>query len=213
MNAIMLDVQPCHAVETDHLSSMNELEFLDFTKGDEGRSSIERHILESYQNSFSASLAHFMPTLVTANLPGQAAHLSFGLSGADQHRLFLENYLPESVEQVLSRMVNTPVKRNAIIEIGNLAFANTANIRDDLIAIAHYCYALGYQYVVCTATRMLRLVFLRAGIRPIYLGDACPDDIPQDGTHWGAYYETSPQIIGGNIFLGIEHLKCAKVQR
>jgi len=209
----MLNVQPCNAVESASSPCIGTLEFHDFLNNDKGRSAIEQHILDSYQNKFSANLVHFMPILVAANVPGQASHLSFGLSNADQSSLFLENYLREPVEQALSRAVNTRIERCSIVEIGNLAFANTTTIRDDLIAIAHYCYGLGYQYVVCTATRMLRLVFLKAGIKPIYLGNACPDDAPRDGTHWGAYYENAPQIIGGNIFLGIEHLLHAQMQR
>lgn len=209
----MLNVQRCDAVENDPSRSVSGLEFHDFVQGGKGRTFVERQILNSYQNKFSASLSHFMPTLVSANLQGQASHLTFGLSGADKHRLFLEYYLPEPVEQVLSRVANTRIERQSIIEIGNLAFANTASIRDDLISIADYCHRLGYQYVVCTATRMLRLVFLKAGIKPIYLGEACADDAPRDGTHWGAYYETTPQIIGGNIYLGIEHLLHARTQR
>jgi hypothetical protein len=212
MTYLMFNVQPCNAAEIAPSSSMGTLEIREFVEKDKGRSTVEQHILDSYQNKFSASLAHFMPTLVSANFPGQAPHLSFGLCGAAEHNLYLENYLPAPVEQALSQAVNTRVERHSIVEIGNLAFANTATIRDDLIAVAHYCYGLGYQYVVCTATRMLRLVFLKAGIKPIYLGDACADDAPRDGTHWGAYYETAPQIIGGNIFLGIERLVHAHTQ-
>lgn len=208
----MLDVQQYNAVDFGHTRSAYALKFRDFAREDKGRLSVEQYILAAYQNQFGASLAHFMPTLVSATLPGQPSHLSFGLSGADQHRLFLENYLSEPVEQALSRVVDTPVERHAIVEVGNLAFASTTTIHDDLIAIAHYCYGLGYQYVVCTATRMLRLVFLKAGIKPIYLSDARPDDAPRDGTHWGAYYGAAPQIIGGNIFLGIEHLLHAQRQ-
>jgi len=159
----MLNVQLSNAVEIDHFPSGRGLEFHDFTQGDKGRSNIELHILDSYQNKFSASLAHFLPILVSANFPGHAPHLSFGLSGAGEHSLYLENYLPEPVEQVLSQVVNKRIGRREIVEIGNLAFVNTATIRDDLIAVAHYCCGLGYQYVVCTATRMLRLVFFKGG--------------------------------------------------
>jgi hypothetical protein len=213
MTYLMLNAHPDKAVETLSFPRADTLEFHEFLEKEKGRSAVEQHILDSYQNKFSASLAHFMPTLVSANMPGHAPHLSFGLSGADEHSLYLENYLPVPVEQALSQVVNSSVERHAIVEIGNLAFADTASIRDDLIAVAHYCYGLGYQYVVCTATRMLRLVFIKAGIKPIYLGDACVDDAPRDGTHWGAYYENAPQIIGGNIFLGIERLVHAHTQR
>lgn len=209
----MLNVQPCNALQIESSAPTGTLDFHEFSERDRGRSTVEQQIIDSYQNVFSASLARFMPTLVSANLPGRAPHLSFGLSGANEHSLFLENYLPEPVELVLSKEIHAPIQRQSIVEIGNLAFLNTATIREDMIAIAHYCYGLGYQYVVCTATRMLRLVFLKAGIKPIYLGEACPDEAPLDGTHWGAYYESAPQIIGGNIFLGIENLLHAKAQR
>jgi hypothetical protein len=214
----MLNVPSHYVAECNHSTLGNRLvanglEYHEFGQNDEGRSSVEQHILDSYQSKFSANLAHFMPTLVSANLPGQASHLSFGLSGADEHTLFLENYLSKSIERELSRVANAQIERSSIVEIGNLAFSSTATIRDDLTSIAFYCYEQGYRYVVCTATRMLRLIFLKAGIKPLYLGEANADDVPRDGTHWGAYYETSPKLIGGNVLMGIQHLLDAKTAR
>lgn len=184
----------------------NGLEFHDFNQSDVGRSSVEQKIVDAYHQQFGANLEHFMPTLVSANLPGQDAHLSFGVSAASEHTLFLENYLSMPVEQALSGAVNKPIERSEIIEIGNLAFSHTDRIQDDLIAIANYCYDLGYRYVVCTATRMLRLIFARSGVKPVYLGGANIEDAPCDNTHWGKYYQSSPKIICGNIMAGIEQL-------
>jgi hypothetical protein len=195
---------------SDQGSVLNGLEFSQYLPGDRGRPVIEKRIVDAYQEKFSARLVHFMPSLVSAKLPGQEAHLAFGLRAANEHSLYLENYLSAPVQRELARVNNTPVSRASIVEIGNLAFSDTSNIVDDLISVAYYCYSLGYRYVVCTATRMLRLVFLKAGIKPLYMGEANLEDVPYDGTHWGGYYEASPQIIGGNVLMGIQHLLSAR---
>lgn len=187
-------------------SCSNGLEFHSFEQQNTGRVAIEKRISATYQQEFDAKLAHFMPMLVSANIPGQASHISFGLSAAGEQTLFLENYLTEPVEQALSSVANTEIDRASIVEVGNLAFTSTGNLRSDLAAIAYHCYELGYQYAVCTATRLLRLALAKTGMTPLYLGRARLVDAPQDGTRWGKYYDASPQIIGGNLLLSAERL-------
>ncbi len=178
-----------------------------FGKSDQGRRAVEQQIQNAYAKSFDAHVSHFMPTLISAGIANTPPHLNFGLRCAADQTLFLENYLQAPVEQVLSSTVRSQISRKCIAEIGNLTFDHTENLQQDLMSIASYCQQQGYRYVVCTATRALRLLFLRAGMKPVLLGQATQGDAPKDGSHWGGYYETAPQIIGGNVLLGLQHLQ------
>ena len=185
----------------------DQLKMQVFVEGDQGRAQIEQHILSAYEQSFGAHFSHFMPELISAAHPGKEAHLRFGICAASRHHLYLENYLTEPIETLLSNAVCSRVERHSIAEIGNLSLSHTENLQHDLVAIATYCQQQGYRYVVCTATRVLRLLFLRAGMKPVHLGNAEQHHAPYDGSHWGNYYETRPQIIGGNILLALQHLR------
>jgi len=185
----------------------DQLEMEVFTNGDKGRAGIERDILSAYEQNFGAHFSHFMPELISAARPGKEAHLRFGICAASKHPLYLENYLAEPVEMLLSKAVCSRVERHSIAEIGNLSLSHTDNLQQDLMAIAAYCQQQGYRYVVCTATRVLRMLFLRVGMKPVHLGNAEQHDAPADGSHWGSYYESRPQIIGGNILLALQHLQ------
>lgn len=177
-----------------------------YGKSDPGRRAVEQQIQNAYEKSFDAHVSHFIPTLVSAGIANTPPHLNFGLCCAADQTLFLENYLQAPVEQVLSSTIRSQISRECIAEIGNLSFSHTENLQQDLMSIANYCQQQGYRYVVCTATRALRLLFLRAGMKPVLLGQATQIKAPKDGSHWGDYYETAPQIIGGNVLLGLQHL-------
>ncbi len=205
-------MQPLQITNTENDSIDQQfygLKMKSYAQNSVGRQQVEQTILKAYQKNFGAQLSHFMPRLISAALPGQAAHLNFGLCGASEQPLYLESYLSEPIEDILSRAVRSRVGRESIAEIGNLAFSHTENLQQDLAAIASYCQQQGYRYVVCTATRTLRLLFLRAGMKPVHLANAQQSDAPRDGSHWGDYYETTPQIIGGNVLLAQQHLQHA----
>ena len=162
----MQNLQASHQYENKISLPDNQLEFKTYTQQDRGRVAVEQYIAESYAQHFSASLMSLMPILVCANRPGQAAHLFFGIRSAGKQSLYLENYLNEPVEQALMGAVQAkfdsrPIDRNAILEIGNMVISDTSSIQDDLTSIALFCHEMGYQHVVCTATRMLRLIFLK----------------------------------------------------
>lgn len=188
----------------------NQLEMQVFTEKDAGRQKIEQKIRSAYEQSFGAHFSHFMPELISAAHPGKQAHLRFGICAAAKQPLYLENYLSEPIETLLSNAVCSRVERHSIAEIGNLSLDNSGDLRQSLMAMAIYCQQQGYRYVVCTATRALRLLFLRAGIKPVHLGNAGQHDAPADGSHWGSYYESRPQIIGGNILLALQHLQSSR---
>ena len=182
------------------------LEFNQVGVNDFARSTVEDFIKDSYLRNFGARLSSFQPQLITANNLGLPIHLAFGLSSAANADLFLENYLDQPIESALSRATNTQVQRSEVAELGNLALSNGSHLDQEFLNIAQYCLELGYKYVVCTVTRLLRIAIYKSGVKPIYLGNAKHEDAPKNGTYWGNYYHFSPQIIAGNLHTSLRQL-------
>jgi len=105
--------------------------------------------------------------------------------------LFLESYLSEPVDEVVSRKLQ-PVRRQQIVEIGNFAAQNG---RAAYLALHSLMYALparGYSHAVITATKQLRRTL--HDIPMIHLADASVPAKSSD-VSWGCYYDNAPQVI------------------
>jgi hypothetical protein len=163
------------------------------------RSDIEDFITNTYLDVFGARLNGFLSVLVAGQRTGEPVSMAFGLTPAVDSPLFLENYLAESIEDILSRATGSDIDRSEIVELGNLALSDRRDLNSAFQGMAQFCHDQGYRYVVCTATRILRLIFINAGISPMYLADVCFNDVVRDGTHWGNYYRYSPQIVVGDV--------------
>ena len=163
------------------------------------RDDIEDFITDTYLDVFGARLNGFLPVLVAGQRTGEPVSMAFGLTPAADSPLFLESYLHEPIEDILSQATGSDIDRSDIVELGNLALSNRSDINNAFEEIAQFCLDQGYRYVVCTATRILRLIFINAGISPMYLADARFSDVAADGTHWGNYYRFSPQIVAGDV--------------
>ncbi len=166
---------------------------------DEIRQKLERFISSTYKSVFNATLKCFLPNLVAATLSNGEIRSAFGYCDASQDRLFLESYLDGPIESLLSQKAGQCVPRNKIVEVGNLSIDKNANSVSTIRDIACYLQKLGYEWIVCTATRYLRVLFLKSGSRPISIARASISRVSADGTDWGNYYLTVPEILGGNI--------------
>lgn len=163
------------------------------------RNEVENFILNAYKKNFDARLRSFLPNLVASSDADDYIGAAFGYSDAADNRLFLETYLDQPIDHMLSKKTNQNIQRKHIVEVGNLAISESTDSVTFLRDIASYLQDLGYEWIVCTATRYLRLLFLRAGTRPLSIGCASMTKVQDDGTDWGSYYATVPEILVGNV--------------
>jgi hypothetical protein len=127
---------------------------------------------------------------------GPGAVLGFRLAAFE--RLFLETYLDDPIEHVVSQVLNMPVSRGRIVEIGSHAsersratvalWAQTARHLDGLADVA-----------VAVLTEPLRNMFARLGIGISEICDADPRRLPEGSADWGRYYEQKPRVCAGII--------------
>lgn len=163
------------------------------------RRALERFIAERFQLAYGARISHFCAHLLGMRDPHGTWLAAAGYTAAASGALFLEQYLERPVEQLLAAAAARPVARERIAEVGNLAAAAPGMGRAFIPALGRHLHALGYRWVVFTATRGLRNAFGRLRLEPLLLAPALPSRLADGGAAWGSYYAHDPTVMGGRI--------------
>lgn len=160
------------------------------------RKQLEQFIHAVFRNVYDADVTHFMPRLLSLHDPEARVLAVCGLRSARNERLFLETYLDQPIDTVLSERIGSTVSRDNIVEIGNLAVAELGMARRLLQEVIHYLSATDVQWAVFTAIPMLRNSLGKLNVQLEVLGDASPDRLSEDERpHWGSYYQQHPQVM------------------
>ena len=167
------------------------------------RSACESFIADRFQRAHGARIAHFSPHLLGVRDALGRWRAASGYTPADRKRLFLEQYLDAPVEHVLGQHRGRAIKRDVIVEVGNLAAASMGMARALIPLLAQHLDRLGYEWVVFTATRELRNTFARLGLHPVSLAPADRARLAERGGDWGSYYDNDPVVMAGRISHGI----------
>jgi len=179
--------------------------------GHADRRSVEDFIHNRFGIEYSADIRHFMPNLLrlTSNTGEMIA--AAGYCPAAVHKLFLETYLDEPIEVVLSRQYGTEIPRDSIVEVGNLADAYPGAGRAAITALTAFLSGMGYTWAVFTGVKKLRNGFERLGIETEQIGEADTARLDSDELRrWGRYYQSGPMIVSGNIMKGFWALRFAR---
>lgn len=134
---------------------------------------------------------------------GPQAALGFRMANAE--RLFLEDYLDDPVERVVSDLFQIPVSRDRIVEIGaHASLQSRATVALWARAARHLDKRA--DVAVAVLTFPLRRMFDRLGIPFEQICDADPARVPGGGDGWGSYYEHEPRVCAGLIAPAIPKL-------
>ncbi len=175
--------------------------------GQEDRNKIESFIRERFIAEHNSRITNFMPRLLSLRSSHGELIAAFGLRAAQEKRLFLETYLDHPVEKVLQAHLGLNVRREEVIEVGNLSALYPGVARWLIVAITAMLHAEGYKWVVFTGTSTLRNGFYRLGLRPVDLGEARLERLPmQERDNWGSYYDQAPIVMAGDIEHGYRSL-------
>jgi hypothetical protein len=124
---------------------------------------------------------------------------ALGYTRAGSARLFAEQYLDAPAEEAISGKVAAPVRREQIVEVGNLAASSPGAARRVILAMTGLLNTLACTWVVFTSTRLLLNSFDRLNVHTIGLATADPGRLSDGGESWGRYYETDPRVMAANI--------------
>lgn len=168
-----------------------------FSKSDSAdRDEIERFIIDTLHHTYGADIKRFKPYLMSLRDQENRLIAVCGLHSAATERLFLESFLDQPIESLLSVHTSSPVKRGDIVEIDNFSVKELGMSRHLVTAINDQLYFTAKQWAVLTATPALRDVFVDLGINPEILADTDINLLSsEDRQAWGSYFEQKPQIL------------------
>jgi len=168
---------------------------------DPRRPEIEAFIRRVFSERFGARVPHFAPVLVSMSDPLSGRVLAAaGYRAAGDAPLFLEAYLGDPVERLLSGICGSSIDRTGIVEVGHLAAEQAGEGRRLIFLLGQHLADEGAQWVVSTLTETLRQLFIRIGITPLALGRADPGRLGSTAAaSWGSYYEHEPIVLAGQL--------------
>lgn len=168
------------------------------------RKQVERFIAERFHASHGAHIHQFMPVLVALEThEGELLALA-GLRNAQHEALFLEHYLAQPIERVVSQQAGLEVRRQNVVEVGNLAAVKPGYTRYLFAALTDLLSSWGFQWLACTGIASVINIFHRLGMNPVRVAPALAEKIPGGGHGWGSYYQKDPQVMVGSIEKGRE---------
>ena len=171
------------------------------------RPAFEAYIQQRFRKAHGADIRHFMPELFGLNNASGELCAVAGVRLANTEELFLERYLDEPIDPLISAAANQTVDRTGIVEVGNLAASDTGSARLSIIAITYLLAMGGLEWVAFTGNIGLVNSFHRLGLKPVTLCAADPARLGDDRHSWGSYYDSKPWVHVGNIRAGFIHLR------
>jgi len=159
------------------------------------------------QKSHKAKISVSYPNLITVIGKDKAIFSAVGFRNAKDGELFLEQYLDEKIEKILSRIAKEEISRDEIVEIGSLASMKRGMAKLLYIAIAAFLYKQKYRYVVATGTKFLQNYFKKAGLKPLIIADAKKSRLRNKDVDWGSYYDSEPKVMVLDVKSGYLVLK------
>lgn len=161
----------------------------------EARTALERFVAEQYAAAHDARVTSFQPELIGVVDDSGRVLGAAGLHyGSDPSPFFLECYLGEPVERVLSRRLGRAVERTGLAEIGNVAARQPGDGCWLVGTIGAWLDGAGVEWAVFTATARLRALLARLGFALVELAVADPARVPGGAAEWGRYYESDPRV-------------------
>lgn len=162
------------------------------------RCHIEQKIRQAYGMHFGTCITGFMNRFACYEHESGAAGV-IGVRGAAEQRLFLERYLPQSIEATIQGLCGGRVSREVIAEVGQFV------VDDPRIAPAFFrdlvplLIGQDFDWVCFTGTHKIRAILRRIGFHgvPVARGEA--GAVAPSGDDWGSYYDNDPVVIVGKL--------------
>lgn len=163
------------------------------------RPELEAFVREAFARKHDASVASFMPTLLSFRDAGGQLRGVIGLRDARPEPLYLEQYLTQPVEAAIGAATGTPVPRSQVIEVGNLAGASCRAAVRMVAMLPAYLLARDYRWIVFTATSAVRGILQGFGAPLVQLAHADGSRVSKGPDRWGRYYDSDPRVLAGYL--------------
>ena len=175
----------------------------------QNRLEVSAFIQECFRLDYAAEIEIYAEHLIALIDAQNRVKAAVGYQAASSGPLFLEQYLDQPIEQRLSQASGSAVRREQIVEVGNLASRSSGWTRQIIMALAPFYYRQGFEWLVITVTPRVLNSFhkLGVGLELLPLAAADPSRLQQDSARWGRYYQEQPLVMAGHIGKGISRLR------
>jgi len=163
------------------------------------RAEIEAFVRAAFARKHDASVASFMPTLLSFRDASGELRGVIGLRSAEPQPLYLEQYLEQPVEAAIAAATGKRVQRHEVVEVGNLAGANCRTAMRMVAELPSYLLARDYRWIVFTATSAVRGILQGFGAPLVELARADGGRVAGGEDRWGRYYESDPRVLAGYL--------------
>jgi hypothetical protein len=162
------------------------------------RKMLEDRVRSGFGTHFGACIAGFMRQL-TAYRHASGATGVIGIRSAADESLYLENYLEEPVERIISRLAGCPVGRCRIVEVGQFVVDDREIVVDFFLDLVPFLRSLGFDWICFTGTDRIRAILARMGLQGYPVAPATAERVNHLGDRWGTYYDNDPVVTIGSL--------------
>jgi hypothetical protein len=170
---------------------------------DPRRAELERFVRDVFAAKHGARVCSFMPTLFAIRNHVGAVCSVAGFRCAGEQELFLERYLDEPIEQMITSAARAEVSRSQIVQVGNLAGANCRSAMRLVLGLPRLLLDRGHRWIVFTATDTVRQLLASYHAPLLDLATASAARAQNTGDEWGRYYESHPRVMAGYLPNGL----------
>lgn len=162
-------------------------------RADRMRGPVEDAICRIYRDRYEALLPSFPDLLIAGIDRTGKIECAAGLRSSEGV-LFAEHYLDRPVELLLGVKTGQAVQREGIVEVCHLVAPKPGCSLDFVWRLIEFVDTAGTRWAIFTATRSLRVLLGRAGLKMIELAHAQAGRIP-DPADWGSYFKHDPRVM------------------
>lgn len=177
-----------------HIASPEKLELLLLDKSSHRRTEVEEFSRNIYRKFYGAELIAFPKEFIAITYKTKGLMSCLGMNYAENSPLFLEQYLDAPIEEELTAITGSNVKREEIVEIGTLAVRSRSTCRMIISALAGLLVKRRKKYLVFTAVKTLRNTLSHLEVPFTTMTTASAERV-KDNSRWGNYYYDAPQVI------------------
>ncbi|MFT5482044.1 MAG: hypothetical protein ACI9GW_000691 [Halieaceae bacterium] len=166
------------------------------------RESIERYITSVFDAAYSARILDFLP-LLFALIKNDSIAATLGLRSASASQLFCERYLEETAEELVLRMSGEAVRRDHIMEMGNLAANGGVQSAWLYVLVVAGLNRAGVRWLLFAANRAVQNSIGKCNFTPLRICPADPGKLGAEAVNWGSYYDGKPDVMLGDLALTV----------
>ncbi|SET50271.1 thermostable hemolysin [Thorsellia anophelis] len=188
--------------------NLNTLHLVTIEPNDVAWPKVQQYVHDRYKIAFDAQLNTFMPHFMALFDDKEEIRSLCGFrEGRNNTSLFLENYLDDSADHILSLHFQTNINREKMIEFGQLASFSRGISAYHFLLMTERLVEMGYEWCIFTATDLLHALIKHMGLQTTLIAYADPKRVANAEKIWGHYYEHQPRILAGNLIEGAKALR------